>query len=96
MATKYEFAIKRETLNSGKEILIPVCRIKNKIPFIENRWSRIVEIYGVYQLQELDFQPELTHDECKNHILGYQSVLSKQKENEVAEVEYDTLEVKEI
>lgn len=87
MAT-HEFAIKREELNSGKVILTPMCRratILNKLPIFNNPWQRIVEIYGNYVLMELDFVPELTYEQCEEHINGYKQKLIEFKEGEVAE-----------
>ncbi len=91
---KYEFAIQKKKLNSGKEILIPVCRRKSLSKFIllSNQWCRIICIYGIYKLMELDFDPELTHEECQQHINGYKEYLSKSVENNVSTIEVDNIE----
>lgn len=96
MATKYEFAIKKNVLNSGKIIFTPVCRKKSRLGIFSDPWQRITRIYDTCVLLELDFEPELTYAECEQHIAGYQYVLSKQVENETATVEFHTLEEKEI
>lgn len=99
---KYEFAIKKDVLNSGKTIFTPVCREKRRTIFglylmlVPLPWQRIVNIYDEYILMELDFNPELTYKECEEHIAGYQKVLLQKVENEVVTVEFHTLEEKEI
>jgi len=96
---KYEFAIKKDVLNSGKTIYTPVCRMKSKLGKLNifpNPWNRIVDQYGVYCLMELDFVPELSYAECEQHIQGYQQVLLKKNENDVSTVEFHVLEEKEI
>lgn len=94
---KYEFAIKKDVLNSGKTIYTPVCRRKSKFgrfDIFPNPWERITKIYDEYILQELNFTPELTYSECEDHIQGYQQVLLQSIENQVATVEFHTLEEK--
>ncbi len=87
---KYEFAIKKDTLHSGKEIYTPVVRRKwGKISY---GWQRIVCLYGKYTLLELDFEPELTYQQCEEHLKGYQSELLKKVEGTVREVEFHELE----
>lgn len=86
MAT-YEFAIKKETLSSGREILVPVCRKKTKFrigSYSPLPWERIACIYGEYRLMELadDIAPELNEVACKNHIIGYQQYLTSELESE--------------
>jgi hypothetical protein len=98
---KYEFAIKKDVLNSGKVIYTPVCREKSKLGIFGNYllhrpWQRIVQIYDEFSLLDLHFIPELTYRECELHIKGYQEKLLQTKENEVATVEFHTLEEKEI
>lgn len=97
MANVYEFAVKKDVLNSGKTIFTPVCRKKSKLGrILPNPWERITNIYDTYLLMELQFTPELSYRECEEHIKGYQMVLRQQIENEVATVEFHTLEEKEI
>lgn len=96
MAT-YEFAVKKDILNSGKIIYSPVCRIKSKFGrILSNPWQRIVVLYGEYILMELDFIPELSHKECEDHIKAYQEILKQKVENQVATVEFNVLEEKQI
>ena len=93
----YEFAIKKDVLNSGRTIYTPVCRKKSLWGRIfPNNWERITRIYDEYLLQELDFVPDLSYKECEEHIAGYQAVLKEAVENDVANVEFHTLEEKEI
>lgn len=93
----YEFAIKKDVLKSGKVIFTPVCREKSRLPLIfVNKWNRIVKIYEKYQIQDLDFNPDLTYKECEEHILGYQEVLRQMVQNDVLTVEFHTLEQREI
>lgn len=99
MAKKYEFAVKREILNSGKIIHIPVCREKlllGRFNFFTNTWSRIVKIYDEYTLTEIDWTPDLSYEECEEHIKGYQKALLKKLENNVQTTEFHVLEEKEI
>lgn len=96
---KFEFAIKKDILKSGKVIHTPVCRKKSKLGrfnIFSTPWNRIVEIYGEYSLMEIDFVPELSYKHCEEHIYGYQQVLLKKNENEVSTVEFHMLEEKEI
>lgn len=94
---KYEFAIKKDVLNSGKAIYTPVCRQKSTLGRIfPNHWIRITKIYNQYTLLELDFIPELSYAECEEHIEGYQQVLLQMVENQIATVEFHTLEEKEV
>jgi hypothetical protein len=95
--TVYEFAIKKDVLNSGKTIFTPVCRKKTIWGrLFPNSWERITNIYDEYLLMELDFIPELTYKDCEEHIAGYQKVLEESVENEVATVEFHNLEEQEI
>jgi hypothetical protein len=94
---KHEFAIKKDILNSGEIVLTPVVRLKSKYGrFLNNKWNRITKIYGVYMLMELDFDPKLTREECKEHIQGYQQALRELNKNQVETIEFDTLEEKDI
>lgn len=96
---KYEFAIKKDVLNSGKAIFTPVCRKKSrlgKLNILPNPWERITKIYDEYVLMELDWTPELSYKECEAHIQGYQNVLLQKVENEVSTVEFHVLEEQEI
>jgi len=96
MMAKYEFTIKKDTLNSGKEILTPMCRKKATIGIFTKPWERIVKLYDQYVLMELDFFPELSYADCEEHIKGYQKVLSSHVQNTVVQVEYHSLEEKEL
>lgn len=92
---KYEFAIKKDTLNNGSIIYTPVCRKKNildKINIFSNPWERIVKIYDQYDIMDLPFVPILTYEECKDHIQGYQDHLRKLVGTQIAEIEFHTLE----
>lgn len=93
MATKYEFAIKKDILNSGKTLFTPVCRKKSLLGgLMPNPWQRIVCIYDRYFLMDLDFSPELDYNECEIHVQGYKDALLQQVQDDVASVEFDTLE----
>lgn len=92
----YEFAIKKETLNSGKDIFTPVVRRKAKKWMYTNEWDRITCIYGKYTTIKIDWNPELTYEQCDEHIKGYQQELLQQIANNVAIVEFHNLENKEI
>ena len=93
MATIYEFAIKKDVLNSGKNIFTPVCRKKSKLGrLLPNPWMRITFIYDQVLLMELDFIPDLTYKECEIHIKAYQDALIHKVENQVATIEFHTLE----
>ncbi len=87
---RYEFAIKKDSLNSGIIIYTPVCRKKAKL--IPYPWERITKIYDNYILMDLNFVPDLTYEECEEHIHGYQQKLLKLRENDITEVEFHTLE----
>ena len=89
----YEFAIKKDILNSGKEILTPVCRNKSKFGrFFPNPWIRITIIYGHVVPMELDFNPDLSYEDCINHIKQYQQALQNKMENQIQTVEFHMLE----
>ena len=92
MGKKYEFAILKQILNSKEEQFTPVTRIWNR--YIPSKWQRIVKIYDVYLLQDLDFMPPLSYTECEEHILGYQNVLRKNREKEIKLTELHKLEKK--
>lgn len=84
----YEFAIKKDEQNNGKIIYTPVVRQKkNKwlrfIPVPENNWNRITCIYGKYTLIPVDWEPELTFEECEAHIEGYKQTLIANKSEEI-------------
>lgn len=68
-ANKYQFAIKHDVLKSGKEILTPVVRYKNR--FFKGMWYRIVKVYDRYVMMDIDFIPNLTREECQEHIEGF-------------------------
>ena len=97
---KYEFAIKKDMLYSGKAIYTPVCRKESTffgVPTTwNNPWNRITKIYNVYTLLELDFVPELSYEECEEHIKAYQDFLIKQDSHEVMSIELHALETKNI
>src|ERR1041385_4835654 len=90
---KYEFAIRKTTLSSGKTIYTPVCRKKTSITnfLIPNPWERIVEVYGQYILMELSFIPDLTYDQCEAHIQKYQEKLQNEKVDEEENVEFESV-----
>lgn len=92
---QYEFAIKKEKLNSGETVFTPVCRQKvaNKFfSFFEHPWNRITRIYDQYFLLELNFTPNLTFEDCELHIKEYKKVLKQQSTNEVQSIELQSLE----
>jgi hypothetical protein len=94
----YEFAIKKDVLNSGKTIHTPVCRLRSRwgINLFNNKWERITNIYNEFILMELDFTPELSYKDCEIHIKAYQEALTKKIENQLQTVEFHDLEEKEI
>lgn len=97
MAIIYEFAIKKDILNSGKEILTPVCRTKSKWRWAgSNPWCRISLVEGKHTLLELDWIPELTYKQCEERVKEYQKELLKKVANNVVIVEFHNLENKEI
>lgn len=97
----YEFAIKKEVLNSGKVIYTPVCRKKSYwSKLFREDWERITKIYDRYFLLDLNFgrnpdeAPSLTYQDCKEHIEGFQESLLKEAERDIKCVEFHTLEEK--
>lgn len=93
---KYEFAIKKDLLNSGKIIFTPVCRKKFLFNIFSNPWERITKIYDQFTIMELHFIPELTQKECEEHIQGYQEVLLQTTKNQIAVIEFHSFEEQEI
>lgn len=94
---KFEFAIKKDVLNSGKVIFTPVCRQKGwagifGLYLYNHPWIRITEIYGDYILMDLDWTPELTFEQCEKHIEGYQAKLDRSIENNLHYAEFQNLE----
>lgn len=91
---KYEFAIKKNLLNSGEYLLTPVFRIKSTrfSPF-KNKWERIVKIYDDFILMDLDTPPILTQQECEDHIMGYKNKLEIDSKNKVKTEEIQIVEV---
>lgn len=85
----YEFAIQKTELNNGKINYTPVTRIKSK--FITNPWVRIACIYGIYLIMDLDFDPELTLQQCEEHIQGYKDSLQKARANQIKNIELTQL-----
>lgn len=77
----YEFATQELTLNCGKKILRPVTRLKRR--WFPYRWERITCTYGRYEVRDLDWEPDLTAEECQAHIDGYKAVLVGRIANEV-------------
>ena len=94
MKKKYEFAIKKDTLRSGRVIFTPVCRRVSRY-YPSPVWNRITKIYDRYVTLDLDFIPNLSFEECEQHIAGYKEELRKSIENEVEIVEYHKLETDE-
>lgn len=90
----YEFATKIDTLHSGEKVFTPVVRTKQNrwIPFLAPEWNRITCIYGVYSLQNIDFTPSLTLEQCKEHIEGYKKVLEIQNASKIKDIEFHELE----
>lgn len=95
---KYEFAIRKQELGSGRVIFTPVCRKKpiSKFLLINPPWERITQVYDKYLLMDVGFEPDLSYEECKEHIHGFQEQLKKSKENDVVCVEFDALEEKDL
>lgn len=91
MAT-VEFAIQKKTLNSGEVVHIPVCRRKSLIPLLSVPWERICRVYDNYILLDLDFEPNLSYEECEEHIRCYKQKLLGLVENQVSEIEFSDLE----
>lgn len=96
----YEFAIQKETLANGSILCTPVCRKRPKflgrLEVFANPWERITKIYDTYILMDLPFAPKLTYVECEEHIREYKAILQKQSETDVVQVEYHSLEEKEL
>jgi hypothetical protein len=91
--SKYEFAIKQNTLKSGKVVNIPLCRRKaNRLQIFNNPWERIVRIYDEYLLQDLDFNPDLTLSECEDHIRAYKEKLNNLSEDDIIEEKIHEIE----
>lgn len=80
---EYEFAVKTQTLASGKLVLMPVCRIKSRFKISSNPWERIVKIYDKYMTMELHFEPELSLQDCHEHIKGFQDQLKEIISNKI-------------
>lgn len=93
----YEFAIKKDILNSGKVIYTPVCRKKSNIwkRFNQYPWERICKIYNEYILLDLQFTPDLTYEECEQHIQAYQDKLKQSVAHHVAVEELHVLETQD-
>lgn len=94
MNMKYQFAVKKEVLNSGKELFTPCVRTVKKVFFrnVYSNWDRVTKIYDRFTTLELDFYPELTFEECKDHLTEYKKVLQKNIENNLKEETYLDLE----
>lgn len=90
----YEFAVKKEILNNGRELFTPVVRKKKR--WVSENWSRITCIYGKYSLVGIDWEPELTYDECVEHIEGYKEALKQQIAHNIQTVEFHNLEETEL
>lgn len=85
-----EFSIKVERLNSGKVIYTPIVRNTYTIfnyP-IRGDWERITAVEGRYMLINIDFNPNLTPEECQSRIDGYKKQLEREKQHQVKEVEF--------
>lgn len=92
---KHEFAVKKNTLHSGRVIFTPVYRTASRMNTImRTPWTRIIKIYDRFQLQDVDFEPNLTFDECEQHIAGYKAELEKLVEQKVTVTEFLKLEEK--
>lgn len=85
-----EFAIKKETLTDGTVILTPVTRVRSRL--FPNKWERITKVEDKYILQDLDWNPVLTYEECNERIDYYKEFIRKKIQNTVKSVTYDTLE----
>lgn len=75
-----EFAIKTQTLSSGKTICVPLTRtvkfyLFKKIP-VRGPWVRITETHGFYEVRDIDFEPR-TEVNCQSIIEGYQKQLKE-------------------
>lgn len=93
---KHEFAIKKQVLNSGRVVHTPVYRANSfgRLRILQTPWTRITRQYDKFKLMDLDFDPDLTFEECEEHIEGFKEQLIKNKENQVKFVEYLKLENK--
>lgn len=67
-----QYAIKKDVLEDGTVILAPVTRNKG---YLSTRWERICKLEDRYCLQELDWNPNLTEEECNERIEGYRKYL---------------------
>lgn len=74
---EFTFAVRTVVLNNGKTIFIPMVRSI----FAYRQWMRIVCIYDRFVLQDLDFDVNLTYNDCLAHIEGYKQQLIKNCEN---------------
>ena len=81
----HQYAIKKDVLHDSTQVLTPVTRIKG---LFTTRWERICKVEGRYCLQELDWSPILTEDECNERIEGYKRLLKDLVANSVKSTVY--------
>lgn len=91
-----EFAVRKHILKSGKVVHTPVARTKRISLWFPDVWTRITLVEGRYKLLDLDFEPDLTYEQCSEHIINYQNQLRRDRENEVETIEYHLLETQSI
>jgi hypothetical protein len=70
---KHEFAIKQEILFNGEKNSIPLVRVKST--FTHSAWARITEVEGRLIPQDIDWQVNLSFDQCKQRIDDYKKQL---------------------
>ena len=70
---KHEFAIRQESLFNGEKNSIPLVRIKSI--FSRGAWSRITSVEGRLIPQDIDWEVQLTFDQCKERIDNYKKQL---------------------
>lgn len=84
----FEFTIRCETLNSGEQKFIPLMRPKTKFSYVGPSWTRIVKIYDRYIDLDISFEPNLTLEECEQHIEGFKEQYARDEMNKVKSVSF--------
>ena len=80
----YEYSIKCEVLNSGEKVFTPLVRPKSK--FLGPNWTRIIKVYDRYVDMDIEHEPHLTEEECKQHIDGFANQIIEDNLNRVKAV----------
>lgn len=82
----YQFAIKVIELKNGDTTFIPVVRRKGGLIRPHGYWQRIVKVYDRYELIDIDFTPQLTNNECIEHLYGYKQQFLNNEANQINKV----------